>query len=510
MSFSAIQEGRFVDLLFRLVNEGVMAEVAAYEFDLGFAIGDETKFEKRELARRLVVKAREVGQLENFLIAVLARYPDQPELKKFAAAVLTGKQPLLPPLLPILKNHLDACNPHAVASYEDARPEGWLEPISQAGGGDLVAINCAFNLAQSSDDALLRYAAALANRVAADDSTASEAIQDWVADAGFLAGTHPPPPPAAPQHKSIPSLMIKVWDSTQGGEDPRTAPSGRYLVRAWLWRDRGQCVPVGEQKEVDESELKGCIQQYREDVQALTGAEPKDLLLEIFLPRSLIEAEIDCWAVRATPRRIASTAGHEHPVVLRTTDRARPQYDRSRMLARWAAAIARPLDTLKLNDQNPPPPNKCIAVTVEDLGLSLDDLYVLLTSGWVDSTGCSLLGRPPRPYPRRNGKPVPTDPANEDTLDLLLAVGFPVILWDRSDKAVAAEIQKAIRDRTLPDLPRLVFESRKAAHAAQVALNAATSGKPKRAGRAPTPPWKLGASLSLLFDQPDRIPPDFE
>jgi hypothetical protein len=233
-----------------------------------------------------------------------------------------------------------------------------------------------------------------------------------------------------------------------------------YPVQAWLARRDGRCPRItGNEFSRPRSRLSEILAELLPTVYGQLGHNVMDLTIELFLPQSLLLCGPHAWEFRVGPNRFR-TVGSRYWMVVRSWDRL---YD-PRMEVTWPAWQAQwgripkgaPLGARPL----------WWAEDSANHEMLYNDLWEREKP--VALSLC-LLERPP------------------EALSSLLDAGVPVGVWvDTScpnPQAARRKLVEVVKAAWLTDLPERVRE-----------LRAESS--------------PLGSELTLLLDDPERLPPD--
>lgn len=200
--------------------------------------------------------------------------------------------------------------------------------------------------------------------------------------------------------------------------------------------------------------------------------DPDNVRLEVFLPLSLLDSDIDQWEIDQLD--LPLPIGAFYCVVVRSLDRILNRSLLGRTIARW-----------KLLSESPERPKCCNLVSIfdkdeacsENFHLALRQSLNVVCVGLLDSSDSEL--------------------QKNQILKKLLIAGIPIALWQRDTKGninSSDVIRKGIRD--------VLFETD------LIALP--ESIKAMRLDAKFTGPQHHGNYLSLLWDDPQRIPPNPE
>jgi hypothetical protein len=360
------------------------------------------------------------------------------------------------------------------SEYHNAIPVGW-EPATAGRDADEAIRACCLDLArcprQPGDTfPLLRFARALATRLPAeftDLATARlKAAAEIMGETIAQPASSRPAPPAGSSH-----LLIQI--------QPTALDPGRYAVRAWLYRGGSAvCLAAGEERYA-QVDLPGVLDRLR-DCATSYAIDLRDLWVEFLLPRSLIAEAVDQWEVSLDLEIGQTTVGAEHPVVVRALERySRPQPALELRKRGEGLRQAESQPARLIRDLPPPDSTPGFALRIAKADAGGVPLYTRLR----DAHGvlCVVLDEPP---------PAPPAVSKADVLNTLLAVGLPVVVWSRGLPEVIEEFARLLGECPLGRLPSRVQQFRQSA----------VDGDPHHPGR----------HLTLLWDDPARLPPDFD
>jgi hypothetical protein len=357
--------------------------------------------------------------------------------------------------------------------YLRAAPKGWV-PV--AGGPTAADAVVAFfhSLARAPLQAggvspLLAFVRALALRLPGEFA---ELLAGKVRAAAAAVGESEAPAPAAREAPAAAGrlvyLMIAIDPAATVGPD-------RYRVKCWLDVNGSvKCLAKGDEP-FPRGELPRVVDGLRRLVETRVTSL-RDVRVEFFLPRELMAEAVDQWDVTVADLG-ANAVGAEHPVVVRSAERYAPdrvqRLDDLRVRARELTASGRTPARI-INALPPPEPIPGFALRIARADASGRRLYNLLRED--RAVLCAVLDEPP---------PAAAAP-QWDLLNTLLAVGLPVLAWSRGP--TSTEIVKLLAEHPLVDLPARVRELRVWA----------VDAEPDHPGR----------HVALLWDDPDRPPPD--
>jgi hypothetical protein len=364
------------------------------------------------------------------------------------------------------------------AAYRDAVPVGWEVVDGGRIPAEALAAYCNDLRRcplQAGAAPLLTFARALVPQCPSDRAPS---ITDAIRSAAdFLGETLPviaAPAPAAPgpgTPADEPAVLLFAIR-------PAVSEADRYEIKAWLSvRGETTCLAAGEERHTRE-DLPGAVDRFRG--LAATHAVGTGLWVEFLLPRELIPEAVDQWEV-TVDEGCAFPVGAEHPVLVRAADRYYcPRQFRAKRLAALrergrglgGCGPARVIRDL-------PPPDQTPGVVLYARDAARGDL---LYAHLLDDR--AVLGAV------FDEPPPPESTGRWDVLVTLFAVGMPVVAWGRNRRRAAEQLVALITNCRFGDVPARVREWRLSAVGAD--------------------PEDSGRHVALLWDDPDRPPPDCE
>lgn len=285
-----------------------------------------------------------------------------------------------------------------------------------------------------------------------------ERLRRWLAERGYAAA-----PVAGPAERES-YVLVRL----AGVED-------RWRGQAWLYRRRAPERLFPEEWELDRAGLPGFLYALLDALESLEVAA-ESTVLGFMVPRALLCESIDQWRP-AQEFQPEPPIGARYQVTVRPLERIAYPRSLRTLRARWsqwrtgldaALALVEPAGggpgALWLAE---PCPDEC--------------LWLTLSQG---AAGCAVLAHPP-----------PAQPVDikRDLLSHVLQAALPVALWLRppagDDPQRARDwIGDLLRDIPAGRLPQRVLERRAAA----------ATGQESQPGRC----------LTLVWDDPDHLPPD--
>jgi vWA-MoxR associated protein C-terminal domain/vWA-MoxR associated protein middle region 0/Effector-associated domain 2 len=244
----------------------------------------------------------------------------------------------------------------------------------------------------------------------------------------------------------------------------------RYLMSVWLQHDNGygRALHVNDDQPLPLNLLPGQLDGVLLELAEEALEEIGDITVEFVLPRELLNHSVDQWPIVLTG--LDQEIGTVYPVVVRSLERIRNPMFRARWQRRWrqlrafgGAARADLVQWLHWGNAD----HRTALAQVLALG---EESPVCLIVSFSAEAGS-----------------LPT------AITAGLLAGVPVMLWCRDGRCAArfeADIPQQMYARPLLDLPALVLRLRQEA---------------TRPGHVAE---HVGRHLSLLWDDPDRIPPD--
>jgi hypothetical protein len=192
---------------------------------------------------------------------------------------------------------------------------------------------------------------------------------------------------------------------------------------------------------------------------------PQDSEVHIFLPQQLLNCDADCWKLI---KRIGKELpiGHDYKVFVRLYERLSRSYNPKMWKKKWQQKTS----LLQENASNGFRGCK---------DCDLDDLYYELTEEENEYVvGLTLID-------------VPNQDSSTNIFNLIFELGFPLALWSRSNLSESTnevELNRVLEACILANLPKTVKRERRESRK-----------KPRNC--------HIGRHLSLLWDDPDLIPP---
>lgn len=191
----------------------------------------------------------------------------------------------------------------------------------------------------------------------------------------------------------------------------------------------------------------------------------QDSEVHIFLPQQLLNCDADCWKLI---KRIGKELpiGHDYKVFLRLYERLSRTYNKKMWKKKWQQK------TSLLQEKASKGFKGC-------KGCDLDDLYYELTDEENENVvGLKLID-------------APNQDSSTSIFNLVFEMGFPLAIWSRvnlSELTNEAELNRVLEACILANLPQTVKRERRESR--KKPLNC-----------------HIGHHLSLLWDDPDLVPP---
>ncbi|WP_224371756.1 VMAP-C domain-containing protein [Hyalangium versicolor] len=254
-------------------------------------------------------------------------------------------------------------------------------------------------------------------------------------------------------------------------------PRARFSVQAWL-DDGGEIQTLQAETRCTKKALPGVLWELRKHTaiqSRLHQIGRQNLMFEFILPRELLLEEVEHWVIEKGSDPVP--IGIRHPVVVRSLERiyAEVRSDLDEEFLDAATDWRQKWQAMQALAEGALPVFRIASLT--DL-----ERTRLLSMLLKKEIACVALELSP------SNCPVQT---RRDVLKTVIGKGIPIALWTRGEKAAPTQLG-ATFERLLTEvleLPSRVLDER---------LSAFESNNPHHAGQ----------SLTLLFDSPDRVPPD--
>jgi hypothetical protein len=461
-----------------------------------------------KVVEELIKKAEEGDWVRQLLIAALVERPNEPDLLAAGGLILRGAQKVLPDLLRIIRDPgFDLDDDYVTRCYERcADPDGSGEPrpVLRTVGGE-SALDYGYTLAevmlrQDRTHPLLEFVSDLCKELSSGG--VRKQLTRWLETARKSLGAVLRAP--GRREDSVSSgekqfLLVRVRQvdlnpdqqaqQTQQAQPDQQDQQARFAIQAWHWNDPDRPALLPEEAVVNEAGIEGVVDRAREAL-VLRNIDLKEVVIEVFLPRSLLDRAVDQWLVDPFIGRRGDAAalnvpsksrlGSEHKVVVRPLDRISSAQSLNDARSRWERALRSSGGFTVRESAHGYRGKKLVAVRIKNGAEGDPDIYPILRDNGVL---CCLFDREP-------GPPAPKD----DPLAVWILTGIPVALWIRRPEAnidVPSELCRLVRDRRLNELPERVYQLR-------------TDPKAPKEG------WFLGQAVALLYDDPSRIPVEYE
>ena len=345
-------------------------------------------------------------------------------------------------------------------AFKACCPRGWSRPMPEAPAAIVAELQ-----EMPQGDAQHRRILQFAARLAATEPAISQQLEGWAVSQGYdwqaLMGQIQP----APTVSQMSYLFIKVEDTKPKSDE--------YIVSAlfapehtaddrWNWRCRQLTVPQppSEQTGFKLDEISALLDGFLEQVDPF-----RFLTIEFFLPLDLLSHAVDTWEEEGLG--IPEVIGHKYKVIVRSVERLTPLYNRYKgtWQQKWAV--------LKQVQQQ-----QSAAAFIPGDGC---DPKALLTQLKAETAiGLQLVQ-------------LPEQTKLKGIFTALLQSGVPVGLWARQDLTQGnsqAEFDRILKCCVVELRDRITQERSNACNCA------------------PNP--HIGQHLSLLWEDPDRLPEVFQ
>lgn len=258
---------------------------------------------------------------------------------------------------------------------------------------------------------------------------------------------------------------------------PALGESGSYRAHGWLYRDQSsEALFAADGLPVTHGDPSELVIALVEALQT-RDLEASETSLAFLVPKELATAPIDQWAL---PHDIADDPplGHSYLLTLCSLDRVRKhRIVRQRLRKAWSDTMARKQEAVRLVAPGAAAAAGALCgAWIDAAGACTDTLKTLVTSSDVR---CVLLKDPP-------------SPSDLSALVSVLDTTVPIVLWHRDTMTSFAEVELVVRQLLEGGPLESLRQRLRAARAA-----ARVAGAPG-----------VGAHLTLLWDDPDYVPPD--
>ncbi len=252
-----------------------------------------------------------------------------------------------------------------------------------------------------------------------------------------------------------------------------------YTFKAWLF-EGGRAFFLLEQDKQAQNDLPHFIRESLEEVADV--ATSGSLRIELLLPREVLCADSDQWSVPVDLLSEALPLGAQFPLVVRSWERTCLRRALANLRERCEKLSPLHVTCCKVAAQLPTSGREhAVWIVSQERGAS--ELFLHLGDS---QAVCGLFATPPSPRPAA---------AQDDALQALLAAGLPVALWSRDataiPEALRSHLVSLVGELPLAELIDRVWKLRRQA------VGAGEPGHP-------------GKHLSLLWDDPSRLPPEYE
>lgn len=264
-----------------------------------------------------------------------------------------------------------------------------------------------------------------------------------------------------------PYLLIKVTPNDIDGDC--------FIIQSWLLDGTYKVIDYlyANDDSVPSQDLPNLLQGFLAQSSFRLMEAVEDLTVEFCLPRRLLSSDVDHWVViagRSTPVKV----GIQHRVIVRSLERAHNMELWPSWKSKWSRFQSHLLESGALDGSIAP-----FLICNEEDCENQESLYARLRNHYVICLALTLI--PPE---------IPLSKA--DILDTVLDAGIPIALWPRHCvNHLQASFDSLLSSCNLSELPKLVWKQR---------LEAASKRDEHH----------LGHRLTLLWDDPDRLPPDVQ
>lgn len=335
-------------------------------------------------------------------------------------------------------------------------PKGWSSPLPTTLPAIVTELQHMLpGDAQSSR--ILQFVVRLANSV----SAIHPSLENWAISQGHDWQALMSQIPPAPKIGQMSYLVIKVEDTKPKSE--------RYFIEAWFvpeavrgnrwdWRCKPLSVPKehSEQKTFTVDQLPDLLEVFLNQVD-----EFHDLTIEFFLPLDLLNLKVDTWEIQGFG--LTETASHNYKMVVRSVERLHTSYNQFRGAWRQKWQALQQIQQQRSQD---------VFVSGEDC----DPRMLLRQLRLEEVVGLQLAQ-------------LPEQTKLKGIFAALLQAGLPVGLWVRENLTQCncrSEVER-ILECCVMELPEQVRQERS---------NSCDCD----------PDMHIGHHLSLLWEDPDRLP----
>jgi hypothetical protein len=304
--------------------------------------------------------------------------------------------------------------------------------------------------------------------VLSDD--AAFALRRWIDDTAHRLGVAPAQIHALRLERpdQVTSDEDRSYFVVQIEEDPVTPH--QYRLAVWLQDGRGR----DEVLQLDDEpcplpDIPGQIDRLLGEIAARIATRVGDPTIEVILPRTLLGHPVDRWPIRVGPGETPYPIGIEYPVVVRSLERMGNQMLRHRWQRKWR----------RLQSHGHAVTDRSVHWVVEPGASKPEQLLGELLYDETDDPICLVIA----------AAPVDGGHAGHE-VDAGLHAGIPVLVWCRENRPIErlrADVISLLGHGVL-GLPATVLRLR------------------RDAVRLGEPPDHLGLRVSLIWDDPDRLP----
>jgi vWA-MoxR associated protein C-terminal domain/Effector-associated domain 1 len=435
----------------------------------------------------LVENAEQRGQLGDLIRVAAEKCPNDPEL-----AELAWQWRLLTDLDDRLTKQANQRTSEVARCYDVARPNGWPTRIGKESES---LMNYAWDLVDApieQSDArvpLLIFVQGLKELF----SDRRQSLEEW--ECGAIRCF------AEQEGMSEDQLRLRLESSrrapNRGDKAPWVTilvrPDGKepkpYTVKGWLYspdypagkellEEREETFPMAE-----ESELPERFSELLENANRWYAGD-ETIHVEVFLTDELRHRAIDQWDKRPAMAgdNFRFPFGYHHPMVIRCLKRVSNASALNATIRRWRS-ISGGNGCPSIVEHASDSPNA--AYWVAQIPLTRDQFCELDRSKGI---GCVLIGSPICSE---------VEPRTVPEIDAILEIGVPIVIWvrrppDTDPSRLRGSLTDLVRKGSLRDLYDVVWKKRRDEYQDQ------------------QPPEHLCRNISILYDNPDRLPSELD
>ena len=364
-------------------------------------------------------------------------------------------------------------------AYNDCLPKPWLGLVATDSREILETLNEEIPRREGKIPPLFYFI----NRLIASEQIPQivlEKLRSWISEVSQKYGINLTPLNFSSPSPARPYLLIRL--------KPSKNQTGQFFVKAWFILDDRTDAGYSRFKPLDSEEhhegpytlaqIPKLLDYFLcQTLEKLAATESKPVI-EFFLPQDCLGAEVDVWEVLDVvnqPIRV----GTEYQVVVRSYERLLPRY-RKQAMNSWRQKWS------KAKQLKPPLPQELFELLSKADGYNWSSLRASL----VDKVGLKLTCPPISPLSSSPG----ASGSQPNLISALLSTAIPIAIWPRcivSEPTLADTIESLLNEGPLFELPECVRKKRVEAVEKQIQDH-------------------LGQHLVLLWEDPDRLPPDEE